>query len=152
MTDELRPLADYIGGLIASMSPAQRRKMAMKIAIELRKRNADRIARNEDPDGRPFAPRKNGLRGKEGRVKRKAAMFTKLRSTRHLTRKATADGAQIGFFKGSTARIARVHQFGEEDRVSRSSGVRARYAQRRLLGFNQDDDDRVMEIAIDHLT
>src|SRR5690606_37252548 len=111
---------------------------------------AQRIAIQRNPDGSPFAPRKQrkDLRGKRGRIKR--AMFTRLRNTRNLKAKGTADEIAVGFF-GRVARIARVHQWGLSDRPG-PGAPDVRYPQRVLLGFTQDDIELVRDALTRHLS
>ena len=64
------------------MGPVTRR-----IAQDLRRRQAQRIASQQSPDGLPYAKRKQrkNLRGKKGRIKRqKAATFEKIRTLKNL--------------------------------------------------------------------
>jgi hypothetical protein len=57
--------------------------------------------------------------GKNGRIKRqKAAMFAKIGTAKHLKVKAAGGQIEAGFF-GWVARVAHVHQFGRQDRLSK---------------------------------
>ena len=71
--------------LINNLSPQARRQLASNIGQALRKNQQARIARQENPDGTAFEPRKprKEFGKKKGRIKRKA-MFAKLRTARHL--------------------------------------------------------------------
>ncbi len=70
--------------LIANLSLQARRQLGRKIGQALRKRQSNRIARQQNPDGSAFEPRKPRKEfRKKGRIKRKA-MFAKLRTARHL--------------------------------------------------------------------
>ncbi|EBF1909694.1 phage virion morphogenesis protein, partial [Salmonella enterica] len=60
----------------------------------------------------------------------------KLRTTKYLKTAASADSASVQF-DGKVQRIARVHHYGLRDRVSRK-GPEVRYAERRLLGVNDE--------------
>ena len=73
-------------------------------------------------------------RSKKGRIKRQ--MFAKLRTTKYLKTAASADSASVQF-EGKVQRIARVHHYGLRDLVSRK-GPEVRYAERRLLGVNDE--------------
>lgn len=53
-------------------------------------------------------------------------------------------------FIGRVARIARVHQEGGEDRVSKK-GPRVRYPKRELVGFSAADTRLVRDLLIQHL-
>ncbi len=63
-------------------------------------------------------------------------MFAKLRTAKYLKTAASADSASVQF-EGKVQRIARVHHYGLRDRVSRK-GPEVRYAERRLLGVNDE--------------
>ncbi|MCT7477192.1 phage virion morphogenesis protein [Escherichia coli] len=56
-----------------------------------------------------------------------------------------ADSASVQF-EGKVQRIARVHHYGLRDRISRR-GPEVRYAERRLLGVN-DDVETVIQDAL----
>lgn len=71
-------------------------------------------------------------------------MFAKLRTTKYLKTAASADSASVQF-EGKVQRIARVHHYGLRDRVSRK-GPDVRYAERRLLGINNDIENNVKNV------
>jgi phage virion morphogenesis protein len=145
---DLQALEEWAGALLAKLEPAQRRQLNQSIARDLRKSQQQRIAAQKNPDGTAYAPRKKNLRDKKGRVRR-AAMFVKLRTTKHLKLQSDANSLVIGFF-GRTARIARVHQLGHRDRPA--PGVPdVRYPQRELLGFTGADLDMIRDRLLDHL-
>ena len=75
--------------LINNLSPQARRQLARNIGQALRKNQQARIARQENPDGTAFEPRKprKEFGKKKGRIKRKA-MFAKLRTPRYFKIKA----------------------------------------------------------------
>ncbi|WP_219373027.1 phage virion morphogenesis protein, partial [Enterobacter sp. BIDMC 29] len=105
---DFKPFDDKLAGLLASLSPAGRWKLAGEIAKELRKSQQQRIKQQKAPDGSPYQARKRQpLRAKTGRVKR--AMFQKLRTSRYM--KATGrENSAVVDFTGKVQRIARVHQ------------------------------------------
>jgi len=140
-------LDGWIQPLLEAMSPAGRRSLNRKLAIGLRKRQQQRIAAQQGPDGAAFAPRRKP--SKKGRIRSRAQMFKKMRQNRHLRISSSPDYAEVGF-KGRIARIAQVHQEGLEDRVSKGGPVH-RYAQRKLLGMNDDDAAWVSEQVIEHV-
>ncbi|TWU81593.1 phage virion morphogenesis protein [Haemophilus influenzae] len=97
--------------LIANLSLQARRQLGRKIGQALRKRQSNRIARQQNPDGSAFEPRKPRKEfRKKGRIKRKA-MFAKLRTARHLKVRSNGNEVSVGF-NGSSAAIATVHQYG----------------------------------------
>lgn len=154
--DELQAVEKWAGALLAQLSPAGRRKAMLDIARDLRRSQQARIAAQKDPDGAGYAPRKSRvqkggkkLRGKRGRIKR-AAMFAKLRTARYLQLEATPAGLAIGF-AGRVARVARVHQLGEVDRVA-PGGPEVRYPARVLLGFTDADRELIRDKLLEHVT
>ncbi|MBB5985304.1 phage virion morphogenesis protein [Sphingobium lignivorans] len=58
--DDLGELERFAGGILASMQPAERRSLFRKVARTLRTGQQKRIARQENPDGSRFAPRRRG--------------------------------------------------------------------------------------------
>lgn len=96
-----------------------------------------------NPDGTAYEPRRVTARTKQGRIRRQ--MFAKLRTTKYLKAVASQDAASVEF-ESRVQRIARVHHYGLRDRVSRK-GPEVKYAERRLLGIN----DEVEDITLDSL-
>ncbi|WP_186078680.1 phage virion morphogenesis protein [Burkholderia gladioli] len=155
MRDDLEHFELWAAEQLARVSPAQRRKLALSIARELRRRQAERIAQQTNPDGTPYAPRKRGqskragARASQRRIKRQA-MFMKLRTARWLTVSATVDGAEVGF-RGRVAQIAAVHQHGERAPVA-PNGPAYRYPRRVLLGLTDTDRQSIRDALIDFLS
>jgi phage virion morphogenesis protein len=150
--DGLEALASYLVDLTDRLKPGERAKLGRRIATELQKANAARIAANVDPEGAAFVPRKKHrqLRGraKSGlRARRKQGkMFLRARSTANLRAKANASEARVGFV-GAMVRIMGVHQEGLEDHVTRDpSSPIAKYPMRRVLGFGPDDRLMILEL------
>ena len=141
---DFKPFDDKLAGLLASLSPAGRRKLAGDIAKELRKSQQQRIKQQKAPDGSPYQARKRQpLRAKTGRIKR--AMFQKLRASRYM--KATGyENSAVVEFTGKVQRIARVHQYGLKDRPN-PHAQDVQYAERQLLGLN-GEDKKIIEIAL----
>lgn len=143
---DLEALEDWVGVLLNKLEPAARSKLARSIALQLRRNQQQRITVQRTPSGSKFAPRKQrNLRGKKGRIKHKAKMFTKLRTARYLKAKGDANAVMVGF-TGRIARIARVHQYGLKDRPE-NGAPDVRYAKREQLGFSAAD----LEIIRDSL-
>lgn len=148
--NSLRDLETWAEPLLARLSPQERRRLMRLIATGLRRRQRERIKAQRDPDGTPFEPRKPQARGQRGFVRR-SPMFTKIRQVKHLrTTGTTTDAARLGF-AGRIARIARVHQYGERDRVT-PDGPYYDYPARELLGFSEADRQWIREMLIQHLT
>lgn len=150
MTDNLNALEDWAAPLLRQLQPEARNKLARTLAQQLRRSQQQRITRQQNPDGTPYAPRKQrDLRGKQGRIKRKAAMFSKLRTARHL--KAVGDGSAITVgFTGRIARIARVHQYGLRDRAE-AGAKEVVYARRELMGLTGRELELVRDGLLSHL-
>lgn len=146
--NEFKPFDDKLAGLIGALSPARRRKLAAEIAKELRKSQQQRIRQQKTPDGTPYQARKRQpLRAKPGRIKR--AMFQKLRTSRYMKATGRNDAAVVEF-TGKVQRIARIHQFGLKDRPN-PHGQDVQYAERKLLGGNQNDKKIIESLIIEHL-
>lgn len=133
---ELQPLQAKLDALIAQLSRSQGGRLSRKIAKQLATSQRQRIARQQNPDGSAFAPRKP-QKSRKGSIKQRA-MFRKLRTARLMRSKATADGVELGY-TGTNAHIARVHQFGLRSKVNRRFDWKVQYAQRELLGFSEQD-------------
>jgi phage virion morphogenesis protein len=164
VNDELTQLETWAGALLAKLLPPERRRLAGTIAQDLRRSQQKRIAAQQAPDGTPYDPRKRRaqpLRRKKGAINRKKdAMFAKLRMARWLKASATAEGAEVGF-TGRVARLARVHQYGLNDRPVHQYGLNdrpdpgakdVRYPRRVLLGFTEADRVMVRERLLEHLS
>ncbi|NWN46906.1 phage virion morphogenesis protein [Pseudomonas sp. MAFF 301514] len=144
MANNLEVLETWAAALLDRLEPGERSKLARSIGQELRRSQQKRVMAQENPDGSKFAPRKQrNLRRKQGRVKRKLAMFKKLRTASYLKVRGDSNAVQVGF-TGRIARIARVHQFGLKDRAERGAPD-VRYEQRELLGFTETDLDVIRD-------
>ncbi|MEI6419477.1 MAG: phage virion morphogenesis protein [Sphingomonadales bacterium] len=151
-TEDLDALAGHFDDLAGNLAPAQRRRLAVQLARQLRASQADRIARQQDPDGEPFAPRARQpyrLRRRAGALRDKGPMFAKLRTTKHLKASATADEAAVGF-TGRDAGIATTSQFGLREQIGR--GIIARYPERRLLGLTDEERAGILDAVLASLT
>lgn len=155
--DNFGELEALIDGLMTKIEPGKRSALAQRLGVQLRRGQADRIAAQRNPDGSAYAPRKRQepLRGKVGRIKRKAkagAMFRNLRKTGLMDVQATDQEVSVGFSQSTVARVGRVHHLGLRDRVSRRVGSpEFTSAERRLCGLSADDRARALEIVLDHL-
>ena len=134
--------------LIANLSPQARRQLGRKIGQALRKSQSNRIARQQNPDGSAFEPRKprKEFGKKKGRIKRKA-MFAKLRTARHLKVQSNGNEVSVGF-NGSSAAIAAVHQYGLSASPSKNKDFKVQYAQRELLGFTEEDIEMIERFVL----
>lgn len=147
--NELKPFDDKLAGLLASLSPAGRRKMAAEFAKKLRASQQQRIKQQKAPEGTPYAARKRlYVRGERGRVKRE--MFAKLRTARYLKANGSPDAAVVEFV-GRVQRIARVHQEGLREKPNRHSKP-VQYSARQLLGFSASDLQIVEDLILSSLS
>lgn len=145
---ESRELEAWLAGMLAKLDAPARRTLARAVAVELRRRQAARIAEQRNPDGSPYMPRKPQLRHRARRIRR--AMFTRLRLARYMKVEADANTAAVTF-AGNALRIATVHQFGLRDRVNKT-GLTARYPARELLGLDDADLQCITDIVLMHLS
>lgn len=152
VSGDLNQIEQWAGQLLARLSTQERRKLATTIAQDLRRANQARIKAQQNPDGTPFAERKKkNFKSKQGRIKsQKAAMFAKLRLASHLKAKGNGDGIEVGFI-GRTARIARVHQYGQRDKIDPKGKV-IKYDQRQILGITESDRAKIMDAVLQHLS
>lgn len=151
MANNLEALETWAAVLLDQLEPEKRGKLARSIGQELRRSQQKRVIAQENPDGSKFAPRKQrNLRGKQGRIKRKLAMFKKLRTASYLKVRGDSNAVTVGF-TGRIARIARVHQYGLKDRAEPGASD-VRYEQREVLGFTESDLDLIRDSLLNHLT
>ena len=149
MENNLEALETWAAVLLARLEPGERSKLARSIGQELRRSQQKRVMAQENPDGTKFAPRKKrDLRGKQGRIRRKLAMFKKLRTATYLKVRGDSSGITVGF-TGRIAQIARVHQYGLRDRAERGAPD-TRYATRKLLGLTDKDLDIIRDGLLAH--
>lgn len=151
MDSKLQALETWAAGLLEQLQPAARNQLARSIGQELRRSQQKRVLMQENPDGSKFAPRKKrDLRGKQGRVRRKAEMFKKLRTATYMKARGDSSAVTVSF-TGRIARIARVHQYGLKDRAEREAPD-VRYEQREVLGFTDADTDLIRDRILEQLT
>jgi phage virion morphogenesis protein len=151
MADDLREFEEWMGRVIAGISPARRRGATLRLGQALRRANLMRIAANVEPDGGAMEPRKASV-NERGRLRRKAGtrMFRRLRLTKAWKVDADADGVEITPSSAAIDRVAAAHHFGETDRVGRLRDgrvIRTKYPQRRLIGLPGEDRALAIEIA-----
>ncbi|SDZ71323.1 phage virion morphogenesis (putative tail completion) protein [Variovorax sp. YR266] len=148
MADDLRALEDWATPLLSQLTAPKRRALARQIGQALRRKQAERIASQRNPDGTAYEPRKTtNARLQKGRIRR--TMFEKLRAARHLRVEAEDDGVAVGFF-GRTARIASVHHEGLRDLVQ-PGGPSYKYPARGLLAMNDEERELVKDMLLQHL-
>ncbi|PRP71753.1 phage virion morphogenesis protein [Chromobacterium amazonense] len=141
-------LESELSGLLNKVEPAARRALARDIGRALRQNQQKRIAAQQNPDGSGYAPRRAQYRQQKGRIRRQ--MFAKLRTARWLKIEANAGGVEVGFIR-RVERIARVHQYGLRDCVSRHPYREAQYPARELLGLSEQDFEMIRAKVLDQL-
>ena len=152
MSDDLHALEAWAGALLAKLQPAQRRAINHKVAIDLRRSQAQRIKAQQGPDGTAYPVRKQRkeFKGKKGRIKRqKVAMFAKIRTAKYLKMHADPGQLTVGFV-GKVMHVARVHHEGLTDSVSKK-GPKYSYPARPLLGLSESDRTLIRESLLHHL-
>jgi phage virion morphogenesis protein len=151
MTNSLEALEDWAAGLLGQLEPASRNKLARSVGQALRRSQQQRIIAQQNPDGSKYAPRKQrNLRGRQGHVKRKVKMFKKLRTASFLKVKGDVSVVSVGF-TGRIARIAKVHQFGLNDRAERGAPDIS-YEKREILGFTDADLDLIRNTLLSYMS
>lgn len=143
----LDALEPWLDGYLQKLKPGERMKIARKIGQLLRRRNAERIMANVEPDGSAMAPRrpkvdrKGRKRGHHG----KGRMFKRIGMARNLKVHAEADQVSLRFAP-RVAGTAEVHHFGLADKVDRRipNSIKVRYAARLLLGIPAEDREAIM--------
>ncbi|EPT8734367.1 phage virion morphogenesis protein [Klebsiella variicola] len=141
---ELREVDAWLDALLTGLEPAARKRMMRELAQQLRRSQQKNIRMQRNPDGTAFEPRRVTARTKPGRIRRQ--MFAKLRTTKYLKALASQDAASVEF-ESRVQRIARVHHYGLRDRVSRK-GPEVKYAERRLLGINDETEDITRDVLL----
>lgn len=154
---DLQPLADWLRPLLASLQPAARRRLAARVARDVRRQTQRTMRAQTDPEGQPWEKRKADILQKNGpraRLRKKVArgpMFKRLARASNLKTEASPDAAVVAF-AGRVQRIASVHHWGLVDRVAAYNRVMHTYAERPLLGISDDMQALIRAAVIEHLT
>jgi phage virion morphogenesis protein len=107
------------------------------------------IARQRNPDGTAYASRKPRP---EKNPRDKAGTHQACGDVHEASPGAFMNATSVAIgFVGRVARVARVHQFGESDRVA-PKGPGYRYPERVLLGFTDADRAMIRDILLKHIT
>lgn len=155
MSEDLARLESWFGQIITALSPPERRRAAAKLGRALRKSNLARISANVEPDGSAMEPKKARY-DRRGRLREAAGakMFTGLRYSKQWRIDAQEDGVEILPSSNIAGHVAAVNQFGETVTVGRLRNghrIRAKYPERRLLGFSDADEKLALDIAAELL-
>lgn len=132
-------LEQWVQSYLAKLTPAQLRKLKRQMAMTLRRANVQRITRQQEPEGTPFAPRKD----KSGKK-----MFINIKKAKYLKYYVNQDSITVKFAKNVT-HIARVQHFGLRDVLK--NGALAQYPSRELLGINKQDQKMLLDLLIQYL-
>lgn len=149
---DLVEINQLAGALLARLAPGARRQLLGRVSRDIRKSQSDRIARQLQPDGTRFAPRKasaSGGKRRKGQL-RKKMMFRRLRLAKFLKAGATPGEAWVGFADRAAA-IASVHQRGLADSPTRGA-KKVRYTQRVLLGLTDGEQERMLDMLLETVT
>jgi phage virion morphogenesis protein len=144
---ELHEVDAWLAALLSQLEPAARKKMLREVAHDVRRIQQANITAQRSPDGTAWEPRRVSARSKKGRIRR--GMFAKLKTSKYLKVKTDADAAEVAFIPG-VQKLARVHHYGLRDRVSRR-GPMVKYAERPLLGFNEETENKLYDIMLSWL-
>ncbi|WP_239953784.1 phage virion morphogenesis protein [Pantoea sp. Z09] len=145
---ELHEVDAWLDALLAQLEPSARKKMLREVARDVRRIQQANITAQRAPDGTAWEPRHATARTKPGRIRRK--MFAKLKTTKYLKAQASTDQAEIAFAP-AVQKLARVHHYGLRDRVNRR-GTTVKYAERPLLGVNNEVESSVRDTLLRWLT
>lgn len=140
MSAEFKELND----LAKALSPSERKKLARRLGMTMRRNATQRIKRNIDPDGDAHVARKPQKYGKN-----KKKMFQQLSKARRLKLTVSTNRVVMTYKNGLDAYIAGVHQKGEKAKVNKTTHVK--YPVRMLFGFSKKDMDALEKDFIDHL-
>ncbi|WP_367395768.1 phage virion morphogenesis protein [Pantoea sp. Ep11b] len=141
---ELHEVDAWLAALLSQLEPAARKKMLREVARDVRRIQQANITAQRSPDGTAWEPRRVTARSKKGRIRR--GMFAKMKTAKYLKAQASTDAAEVAFVP-AVQKLARVHHYGLRDRVSRHGPV-VKYAERPLLGVNDDVESMVRQILL----
>ncbi|WP_343560409.1 phage virion morphogenesis protein [Kiloniella sp. b19] len=143
----LKELTRQTRNLVDGLAPKARKKLLSDVSRRLRKSTQQRMAKQINPDGSKWEPRK---RDSNGSIRSRAKMMTELRKVRRLKATAKQDRLSLGFY-GSDARIAHIHHRGLRDRPD-PEGREIVYPERQILGITNEDSQMIEDMVLEHLT
>ncbi|ADU70717.1 phage virion morphogenesis protein [Pantoea sp. At-9b] len=141
---ELHKVDAWLDALLSQLEPAARTKMLREVARDVRRIQQTNITAQRAPDGTAWEPRRVTARSKKGRIRRK--MFAKLKTAKYLKAQANVNVAEVAFVP-AVQRLARVHHYGLREKVSRE-GNAVKYAERPLLGINNESENSILEALV----
>ena len=111
--NEFKRFEDRLTGLIESLSPSGRRRLAVDIAKKLRQRQQQRIKlQKARMVRRMYREKSQPVRNKKGRIKGKCL---KLRTNRFMKATGSESAAVVEFASGVQRIGASIHQLGLKD-------------------------------------
>jgi phage virion morphogenesis protein len=146
-SDGLEALEPFLGELIASAEPGQRRKLIDKLMRAVRRANTERIDKNVEPDESAMVPRR-ARKVRKGELPR-GKMFKNIGKANSLRIRKQPNEGSLYFPNPLSSYIAATHQYGNVAPVGKDrSGkvIRTKYDARRLLGFGKERDELVDEV------
>lgn len=152
MSDDIQQIKLAFAALLNNISKPRRRLLYQQIGRELARNQRRRIKAQQNPDGSAYEPRKprKQFGKKKGCIKRQL-MFRKLVTPAHMKLRYKPNELSLGFY-GGDAVIAAVHQYGLYSSPSEFNEFKVKYAQRELLGFNDEDIEMIENFVIKALT
>lgn len=151
MPDDTDAIEQKLAELLACLSPGARARFSRALGKQLRDNQQRRIAAQQNPDGSAYAPRRAQVDDKTHKLRRsRERMFGKLRQTRWMSLRTSAESVTIQFV-GGAGRLANIHQHGLRDRVNKY-GLTVQYPARQLLGLSDADIQTVQQILLDHVS
>lgn len=145
MEHNFERLQDELGRLIDRLSVGEMARVTRKLAMELRRRNQQRMAQQQGPDGEAWAARKRSGVPRYDRQRASGKMMRRLRTNQFF--KAVSDGEGLRLYFAAD-KIAARHHFGGSERLR--FGI-ARYPARPLLGISQEDQELVLQALREQL-
>jgi hypothetical protein len=142
MTTDLTRLDEWFGRILQGLSPADRRRAALKLGQALRRSTSSASPPTSTPTAPPSPRARPATTARAACAPSRGKMFQGLRYAKHWRIDADEDGVELSP-PPVAARMAAVSQFGETVTVGRlrnGQRIRARYPERRLLGFYEDDE------------
>ncbi len=130
-------------GILETVEPKNRRKIARAISREVRAKQSDRILANVDSEGSAYPPRRKSTRRRV--KKRPAKMFQKLGRRSRLRMRSNANVAAVEI-NPKDALIARTHHYGLKERIGRKQVHR--FEKRPLLGFGKEEEKLIGDLVL----
>lgn len=138
----LEAIEPFLGEIMQSVAPGQRKRLADKLMRLSRRANTKRIASNVTPEGGAMPARKK-RKGKKGK------MFKRIGKASSLKIRTTADMGELRFANPLVESTAATHHLGLEGFVGKTRTgrvIRTKYQARALLGFGPEQEEFLDEV------